>query len=436
MNYSDTERVKTVLEKLHFKEAKTENEAGIIIFNTCSVRQKAEDRVNGEMQNLSRLRKKRPNLLVGLTGCMVRKTCTRNSDNKDKLLRILSELDFVFRIEDLGEIPRILHEFGGNVEIPGGNFENYFKINPKYANKFQAYVPISTGCDKFCTYCVVPYSRGRERSRYPDEIFDECKKLVENGCVEITLLGQTVDSYGLSPIDQKTGIFDKKNNFAELLRKIDALKKKGLKRLRFSSSHPKDFTETLIKTIAELETLMPYIHLPVQSGDNAVLKRMNRPYTREQYLEIIGKIRKHIPDCAISTDIIVGFCGETEKEFKNTYNLFKEVGFDFAYIARYSPRKGTVSEKTMKDDVTREKKAERWHKLNDLLIKTVSGKLKKFVGKTVNVLVENYAGGILRGTSEHFKEVQFKGGKKLAGKIVPVVVTDFKKWILTGRSQL
>lgn len=436
MNYSDTERIKTVLEKLGMQELKSEKDSDVIIYNTCSVRQKAEDRVYGEMVNIMRLKKKNKSLLFGLTGCMIRKTSTKKSNERDPLFTRITGLDFVFKIEDLGRLGNVLNELSKKFQPEKNDSKNYFKINPKYTSKFQAYVPISTGCDKFCTYCIVPYSRGREKSRYPDEIFDECKKLVENGCKEITLLGQTVDSYGLSPIDQKTGKFDKKDNLAKLLKKLDTLKKKGLKRIRFTSSHPKDFTETLIKTIAKLETLMPYIHLPVQSGDDAVLKRMNRPYTRAQYLSIIKKIRKYIPDCAISTDIIVGFCGETEKEFKNTYNLYKEVQFDQSYHAQYSPRKGTVSERTMEDNVKSKVKAERWHKLNNLLRKISAKRHKKFIGKEVNVLVEECRKGICIGKNEHSKIVRFKGDKKMIGEIIPVKITRSREWNLIGRSQL
>ncbi|MBU1992360.1 MAG: tRNA (N6-isopentenyl adenosine(37)-C2)-methylthiotransferase MiaB [Patescibacteria group bacterium] len=425
MNYSDTERIKTVLENLGMREAKGEQEADMIIYNTCSVKQKAEDKVYGQLHNDSKLKQKP---LLGITGCMVRKTGTRKSGKKDKLLNRLKKLDFVFRIEDLGELAGILG-------IGENSLENYFKITPKYTSKVQAFVPIGTGCDKYCAYCIVPFARGREKSRHPDEIFEECKKLVENGCVEITLLGQTVDSYGLSDMDKKTGIFEMKGKetpFGQLLRRIDTLKGKGLERLRFTSSHPKDFTDQLIETIAELETLMPYIHLPVQAGDNEVLKRMNRTYTIEQFMKIINKIKKEMPDCAISTDVIVGFCGETDEEFFRTCKMFEKAEFDHAYISRYSPRMGTVSAKTMEDDVSGEEKARRWHRLNDLLKRTAKRNLKKHIGKKVNVLVEKWEDGVCNGRSEYFKEVQFGGSEKMVGKIVPVEITGHKEWILTG----
>jgi tRNA-2-methylthio-N6-dimethylallyladenosine synthase len=426
MNYSDTERVKSMLESVGFQETSDIKDADVIIFNTCSVKQKAEDKVCGEMKNLRKLHKAKPGLKVGITGCMVRKTSNRDSEEKDRLLGRLKEIDFVFRIEDLWKLPEVI---GVKDE---GSLENYFKIQPKYSSKFQAFVPTGTGCDKFCTYCIVPYARGREKSRFADEIFAECEELVENGCKEITLLGQTVDSYGLSPIDQKTGKFEKKNNFVKLLERIDGLKGKGLARLRFTSPHPKDFTDELIESFAKLETLMPYIHLPVQSGDDEVLKRMNRSYGVKQFVEIIKKIREKVPHCAVSTDMIVGFCGETDEEFENTYKMYEELEFDHCYISRYSPRKGTVSEKTMEDDVAREQKAKRWHRLNDLLVEIADRKLKEFVGKEVKVLVEECKDGVLKGRSEHFKKVQFEGDEKLVGEIVPVKVKEAKNWVLFG----
>lgn len=447
MNYSDSERLAAVLEGMGFMSAIKDDQADLIIFNTCSVRQKAEDRVFGMMPRMSELKKTNKNLKVAITGCMVRITSTRNSGEQDKLIKDIKGLDLVFRIEDISKVPRMLHELDMNgialdsgAESDRGTLENYFKINPKYASRFQAFVPIMTGCDKFCAYCIVPYTRGRERSRNMDEILEECEKLVADGCKEITLLGQNVDSYGLSFIDRQSGEFPslkkgEKIYFTRLLEKLDKLKNKGLKRVRWTSPHPKDLTDDVIEAVAALETQMPYIHLPVQAGSNAMLKKMNRPYTRERYLELIKKIRKAIPDCAVSTDIVIGFCGETREQFEETYSLFKEVRWDMAYISQYSMRKFTAAHRTMKDDVPRKEKERRWHRLNDILTAVSKEKHEAFVGKIVNVLVERCSRGICEGRSEHFKRVQFKGNRSLIGGIVPVEAKKAFEWHLKGKIQ-
>lgn len=438
-NYSDSERVSAVLENCSFSPAKNEKNADLILFNTCSVRQKAEDRVFGMMINMAKLKKIRPHVRVGITGCMVRKSSTKISVNQDDLVKNLPEVDLVFRIEDCAKLPQLLAETGLKIpnEMPD-EFEDYFKINPKYSSQFQAFVPIATGCDKFCAYCIVPFTRGREKSRAMNEILEECEKLVENGCKEITLLGQNVDSYGLSFLDRQEKRFKElkpggKIYFTQLLEKLDKLHKKGLRRVRWTSPHPRDMTDDLIEAVATLKTQMPYIHLPVQAGSNAVLRKMNRPYTREHYIKLIEKIRRLIPDCAISTDIVVGFCGETKEMFKETCELFEQIRWDMAYIAQYSMRKFTAAYRTMKDDVPRKEKERRWHKLNEILTRISHEKHKKFIGKTVKVLVEKCVKGICEGRSEHFKRTQFKGNKQLIGQIVPVKITDAGEWHLTGK---
>lgn len=442
-NYSDSERLAAVLENLGYKSTDKEEKADLIVFNTCSVRQKAEDRVYGMMRRMAELKMRNKKLRLGFTGCMVRKSSTRESVEPDPLIKNSKTLDMAFRIEDLAKLRELLREAGAslpsgkNDEMQDGTLENYFKINPLYASKFQAFVPISRGCDKFCAYCIVPYARGREKSRPMDEILSECEKLAENGCKEITLLGQNVDSYGLGFLDRKNGKFPllkpgEKIYFTRLLEKMDCLKKKGLRRVRWTSPHPKDLTDDLIEAVATLETQMPYIHLPVQAGSNAVLKAMNRPYTREHYLKLIKRIRKAIPDCAISTDIIAGFCGETREMFEETMEMFREVRWDMAYIAKYSPRKFTAAYRIMKDDVSRKEKDRRWDKLNKVLTAISLEKHKAFVGKTVNVLVEKCVKGVCEGRCEHFKRTQFKGNAKMIGKIIPVEITEAHEWNLRG----
>lgn len=437
-NYSDSERVSAVLESVGFSRAKNHTNADLILFNTCSVRQKAEDRVYGTMVNMAELKKIRPHIRIGITGCMVRKSSTKQSQKPDPLIKNMDDVDLVFRIEDSAKLPQLLKETG--FKIPGEateEFADYFKINPKYSSQFQAFVPIATGCDKFCAYCIVPFTRGREKSRPMGEILEECEKLVENGCKEITLLGQNVDSYGLSFLDREEKRFaplgvGEKIYFTRLLEKVDKLHKKGLCRVRWTSPHPKDMTDDLIEAVATLKTQMPYIHLPVQAGSNAMLKKMNRPYTCEHYIKLIEKIRHRIPDCAISTDIVIGFCGETEKMFKETCELFEQVRWDMAYISQYSMRRFTAAYKTMKDDVPRKEKERRWHKLNEILTRISFEKHKEFVEKTVEVLVEKCVKGICEGRSEHFKRTQFKGSRDLIGQIVPVKITDALAWNLIG----
>ncbi len=424
MNYSDTERLKTLLEGYGFEESGKQIEADLLIFNSCSVRQKAEDKVIGDIRNT------KDTQLIALTGCMVK------SGKEEKVIKRIKKLDIAFRPENMGELAEAITRLRPEWDIldADGSLEKYFEIHPKVSSKYQVFVPIMTGCDKFCTYCIVPYSRGREKSRPMDEVLAECEKLVEAGAKEITLLGQTVDSYGISHADKQSGKFEGVN-FAKLLREIGKLSEKGLDRLRFTSPHPTDFSQELIDAIAELKTLCPYIHLPVQSGSNSCLRRMNRPYTREQYLKIIDEIREKIPNCAISTDVIVGFCGETEEEFQDTYDLFKEVCFDMAFLARYSTRKGTFADKKLEDDISHETKAKRWHKLNDLLKKTSAKNNKKYINRELEVLIETQSDKELVGRSREFKEVHIKdfdANRNWIGEIVPIKVTKARRWLLEG----
>lgn len=442
MNYSDTERVAAILEKIGYRKAQQADESDLYIFNTCSIRQKGEDRVYGQLRNINGLKKQNPRLLIGITGCMVRKTSSRNSEKeeKDELLKKLEDLDFVFRITETNKLGEVLEEAEPLLDLPQlpeADLDDYLRIIPKYATSFQAFVPIQIGCDKYCTYCIVPYSRGREKSRPMKDILEECKKLMENGCKEITLVGQTVNSYGTSIWDKKSGQFDgMQEPFITLLEEIDKLGSKGLNRLRFTSPHPRDFTDGLIQAHARLKTLTNHFHLPVQAGNDLVLKKMNRQYTVEHYKNLIKKIRATIPDCSISTDIIVGFCGETNEQFEDTAQLFREVRWDMAYLARYSPRSGTASYKAFKDDVSRHEKARRWHILNDILEECSYEKNRAMEEKTVEVLVEKYneETGECEGKSRENKVVQFAGMAEQVGTLVPVRVTKGLQWLLKGET--
>lgn len=439
MNYSDSERVAAVLERLGYQHTADEESADLLLLNTCQVKQKAEDRVFGLRKNLHVLHKKNKHLKIGVTGCMVRKSSTqKNESNRDHILDVMSEVDFAFRIEDLAKIPDFLKELDPGLSfkdvLDDGTLENYFKISPKKSSNYSVFVPVSTGCDKFCTYCIVPYSRGREFSRDFDEVLAECEKHVNEGAIEITLVGQTVNSYGLSFNDKKSGKFAKygKSPFASLLKAVDRLSEKGLKRLRFTSPHPRDFFDELIDTMATLKTICPYIHMPVQSGDDRVLQRMNRNYRTKEYKEIMRKIKTRMPNCAISTDIIVGFSGEMEEEYENTLNMYKELEWDFCYLSRYSSRKGTYAEKKMKDDVSQKTKAERWHKLNNLLKEISKKKHHAFIGKQVEVLVTQQIGQTCIGRSAEYKEVKFKSGRSLIGQLANVKILKSGTFQLEG----
>ena len=442
MNYSDTERMESYLQALGYKKASSFEQANLIMFNTCSIRQSAEDRVYGHMRTIEQLRRKHKKIIVVITGCMVRKSSSRYSSQRDKLFGTMGELDIALRTEELPRLASLAREIDPKSKIPEikeESVEDYFKISPTHTShqsKAQAFVAVSNGCDKFCTYCIVPYSRGREKSRNIQDILKECTQLVENGCKEITLIGQTVNSYGLSQYDKEEKTFaflGKKEPFVHLLEEIDNLHAKGLERLRFTSSHPKDLSNQLIHAMATLKTQMPYLHLPVQSGDDRTLKRMNRTYTVTHYRKIIEKLRKAIPDISISTDIIVGFCGETDGEFANTYKFFDEMNFEHAYLAQYSERTGTTAARFIKDNVPEKIKEKRWHKMNDVLLKKKSKAAHtRFLGRTVKVLVESQEGKNCLGRSEHYKTVQFKSGRKLLGKIVPVRITKALEWVLEG----
>lgn len=456
MNFSDSERIATVLEGLGFTQTKEEKKASLILFNTCSIRQKSEDRVFGLMRLMRTLKKEHPDLVVGITGCMVRRSSTRETkeDQQDDLVKKLPATDFVFRIEDLPKLKNLLKEVKPDFlfapeqdEALSGTVGNYFKIAPKTLNKFQAFVPIMTGCDKFCTYCIVPFTRGREKSRPLEEIVSEVNALATQGCKEITLVGQNVNSYGLSFADKIK--FDqprvprpwesdaaplpkgKKPPFVKLLEALNKID--GINRIRFISPHPQDMSDSVITALATLPKLCNYVHLPVQAGDNDVLKRMRRTYTREQYIVLVEKLRKAIPNLALSTDMIVGFPGETKEQFENSYKLYKEVAWDMCFLAQYSQRRGTFSAAHYPDDVSPKEKSRRWHKVNKLLVKIAAQKHKECIGTEQEVLVEKQDGTHCAGRSRNFKMVQFKSGREMIGKLANVKITNAGKWHLEGK---
>ena len=448
MNYSDAERIGAVLERSGFCETGDELEADIIILITCSVRQKGEDRVFGlikEYKKNAKLKKK--SLLVGVTGCMVRKTGRRTMKDEsfsqeyissDALLRRSKLIDFVFRIEDTAMIPGLIQTFGtSNIEEIERE-DHYLFIAPKYSNTYQSFIPIQTGCDNFCSYCIVPFTRGREWSRSEEEILAEIKTFVDQGGKEVTLVGQNVNSYGKqfrtkeqwNEKEAKWEKSTKKTPFTLLLEKVNEIP--GIERIRFSASNPHDMTDDIIEAITTLSKVMPYLHFALQSGSNTVLQRMNRKHTYEDFRKILDIIRKRRPDYTFSTDIIVGFCGETDEEFTETVQAMKECHFEMVYIARYSPRKGTDSVTNMKDDISAEIKAKRWHQMNDMLKEFSAEQMKDLIGSPQKILIESWKDGVAEGRSEGYHRVQYKSDTDCRGEIVSVKIISANQWKVQG----
>lgn len=404
MNRADAERIRTVMEH-GFENTQTLHEADIAIIVACSVRQHAIDRLFSFRKKFEAIKKSHP-LISVLTGCVL------DSDKK----KIAEFFDIILDINKIYELPLLLKKksFIAN---------EYLSIRPAYENNFQAYVPISNGCNQFCHFCVVPYTRGREVYRDPDDIMQECENLIKNGYKEITLLGQTVNSYAHPKAD-----------FSKLLEKLDFIQ--GDWWLRFVSSHPNFFTREIIKVWERSSHIVPYLHLAVQSGDNSILCKMNRRYTVEKYKKIIREIRKAIPHISISTDVIVGYSDETEENFQNTVNLFKEIEFEMAYISKYSPRQGTLGAKIYEDNVPWQIKKERGEKLNDVLGKIALEKNKEYIGKSVRVLIEKQENGCLFGKTAAYKTTKIKS-KKLdprIGQFIDVKVIDASSWGLLAEA--
>ncbi|MCK4745264.1 tRNA (N6-isopentenyl adenosine(37)-C2)-methylthiotransferase MiaB [Candidatus Parcubacteria bacterium] len=342
MNESDSERMAAVLENIGYKKSDDLKKADLIIFNMCAVRQTAVDRVHGQLKNIGKLKVKNKKLKVFLTGCIL------DCDKK----KLSEKVDLIFDIRDLDKITN--YELLKNSKFK--NY-NYLKITPKYKCEKTAFVPIMTGCDNFCSYCAVPYTRGREYSRPAKDILKEIHGLIKNGCEKITLLGQNVNSYK----SEKSEVGSRESeilNFSDLLKLINNIK--GEFKIDFLTSHPKDVSNELIKTIAECEKVSKNLHLPFQSGSSAMLKKMNRKYTRQDYLSLVKKIKKATPEIKFSTDIIVGFPGETKKQFEKTVSVVKKINFDLIYVNKYSARKGTAAEKLYKDDISLKEKKSRW----------------------------------------------------------------------------
>ncbi len=394
MNKNDSERIAKFLNDNELEET-TEEKADLIIINACSVRQSAVDRIRGKIGNL-----KGKSVTTILTGCVLEK------DKKD----LGNSFDYVLPIEDLTNWPLSF--------LVNKNKKDFFHIDPKREG-ISASISIMKGCENFCTYCVVPYTRGKLFSRPANDILEEAKKVIDEGYKEIWLLGQNVNSY------------NGEITFPELLQEINKIK--GDFWIRFTSSHPRDFSDELIKTMKDCKKVTKYLNLPIQSGDNEILKKMNRPYTVEEYKSLVEKIKKSIPEISLSTDIIVGFPGETEKNFRNTIKIFNELSFDMIYSACYSPRPQTVAYK-MKDDIPIEEKKRREKILQELLKESKIKKNKDCKGKKVRVLVTGITKkGELIGKTEKYNNVTFVGKKDLVGKFIKVEIIDYSSWGLKGK---
>lgn len=423
LNVSDGEKIKGVLAEIGYSFTDDMERADIILFNTCAVRENAEERVFGSIGAIKRLKRNNPNLIIGLCGCMAQEKKTA-----DKIKASYSFVDLIFGTFAIDKLPELIAEvLDGKKHVIDINEYGGMTLNENIkqlrdGNSFKASVPIMYGCNNFCSYCIVPYVRGRERSRKPESILQEVRELVANGCKEIMLLGQNVNSYGKD--------LEEKITFPELLREIDALD--GDFVIRFMSSHPKDAGKELINAIIQCDKVGKHLHLPVQSGSNDILDKMNRRYTVEKYMETIDYARSIIPDFSFTTDIIVGFPNETEKDFQDTLEIMKKVRYDNIYSFIYSKRTGTKAS-LIDDKVSDEEKGRRMRELLALQREISTEYYKRFIGRTMRVLVDGESkNGMLCGKSSEFIIVEFDGNIALKGQFVNVKITDSKNWAVVG----
>lgn len=419
MNFSDSQIVGSIMTDHEFEITENIADADLIFVNTCSIREHAEQRIRARLKEFGRYKKMKPDLKIGLLGCMAERL-------KEQLLEQEHTVDIIVGPDAYRDLPRLLNlaETGQKaVNVILSMDETYADINPIHTKGISSFISIMRGCENFCSYCVVPYTRGRERSRDPETIVREATRLFEDGIREVTLLGQNVNSY---QSEDGTG-------FAGLLEKV-ALVNPEL-RVRFATSHPKDISNELIETIARHHNICKSIHLPVQSGSNRMLKLMNRKYTREWYLERIETIKRIIPDCALSTDIIAGFSSETEDDHRETLSLMKEVGYDYAFMFKYSERPNTLAAKKYKDDIDEETKGRRLQEIIDLQQELSYESNLKDIGKTFEVLVENVSKKSkeeMSGRNSQNKVIVFPGHSNKPGDFVKIKVTSCTSATLRG----
>ena len=422
MNVHDSENIKAILEEMGFKETLDMEKADLILLNTCAIRENAHNKVFGMIGRLKHMKENRPNIITGVCGCMAQEEVVVN-----EILDKYSFLDLVFGTHNIHELPEILNKAMHNkkieVEVYSCEGDIIEDIPVKRDSKYKAFVNIMYGCDKFCTYCIVPYTRGKQRSRRFGDIIREVKSLKDAGYKEVTLLGQNVNAYG-----KDLGLeFD----MGDLLEEVA---KTGIERIRFVTSHPWDFTDKMIEVISKYPNIMPYIHLPLQSGSDRILKLMGRRYTKKSYLELFNKIKETVPNASITTDIIVGFPGESEEDFEDTLDVVNICKYDSAFTFIFSPREGTPAAK-MKDDTPLDVKEDRLHRLNELVNEYALEANLQYLGKVVPVLLENVSeknSDMLAGYTDTMKLVNVKASKEMLGKIVDVKITDVKTWSMDG----
>lgn len=425
MNESDTERIGGQLEELGYAPADDLQDADIVILNTCSIRQNAEEKVYGKIGEVKKLKERNPKVLLGIAGCMAQ-------ENKNKLIQRMPVIDFVigpYHIHDLKDIISRHDAVGSHVvmaELNSQRVQDYSELRAVRKSKIFAWVPIMQGCNKYCTYCIVPYVRGKETSRTISDVYGEVKRLAEDGYKEITLLGQNVNSYGL---DFRDG-----TNFGELIRSLDDIE--GIERIRYMSSHPRDMTFDMVDAMAESSKVVRHMHLPVQHGSNAMLRRMNRGYTIEHFKELLAYVREKMPDTVVTTDLITGFPGETEEMHKETLQLLEDLRFDSAYTFIYSPRRGTPAAR-MEDQIDDATKHRRLQEIMDVENDISLACNQQMVGKTYTVIVE----GPTKQTEDNWfgrtsgnKMIIFPKEKNIViGDTICVKVDTAQTWILKGQ---
>ena len=421
-NVRDSETISAILEDMSFKSTDVMEDADLIILNTCAIRENAHNKVFGMLGRIKHLKESKPEIITVLCGCMAQEESVIKEIEKN-----YKWMDVVFGTHNIQNLPKLLSEaIDYNeliIEVFSKEGEIIENLPVKRENKYKAFVNIQYGCDKFCTYCIVPFTRGKQRSRRKEDILKEVQDLIKDNYKEVTLLGQNVNAYGKDLYDDYT--------MSDLLKDVA---KTGIERVRFVTSHPWDFTDEMIDIIAKYDNIMPYIHLPLQSCSDKILKLMGRRYTKEEYLTLANKIREKIPGCAITTDIIVGFPNEEEDDFNETLDVVEKVKYDGAFTFIYSPREGTPAAK-MDDKITLEEKQQRLYKLNELVNKYSNESNNKLKDKIVPVLIEGKSikgDNLYSGYTDTMKLVNVKCDKDDLGKIIMVKITDAKSWSLNG----
>ena len=422
MNEHDSENIKAILEDMSFTGTEVMEDADFILLNTCAIRENAHNKVFGMLGRIKHLKETKPNIITGVCGCMMQEEAV-----VDEIVKKFKWMDIVFGTHNIYNLPNILNtalsKNALEVEVQSIEGDVLENIPVKRDSKYKAWVNIMYGCDKFCTYCIVPYTRGKQRSREPKFIIDEVKQLVKDGYKEVTLLGQNVNAYGK---DLNIGY--------TMTNLLEDVAKTNIPRIRFVTSHPWDFNDDMIEVISKYDNIMPYIHLPLQSGSSKILKLMGRRYTKEEYLILYNKLRKVLPYSSITTDIIVGFPGETKEDFAETLDVVNTCKYDSAFTFIFSPRIGTPACR-MQDDVPMTEKNSRLYELNDLVNKYAKEANDMYKDKIVPVLLENYSeknNTMLMGYTDTMKLVNVKAEPKYLGEIVNVKIIDVKTWSMDG----